>query len=106
MDRRKFNKVCTSLLAGAAGLSQQAANASVQSFPATKIVDSNNQPLKFNDLAAGSSLVFNYPFVTTPCFLIRLNPAKPGSGLMPDGSAAATLTDRAGQTYQLSLIHI
>ena len=100
MDRRKFSKVCTTLLAGAAGLSQHSAGASVQPLPASRLVDTDNQPLNFNNLTVGSSLVFNYPFVTTPCFLIRLSAGKSGTGLNPDGHPPATLTDKAGQTYQ------
>lgn len=100
MDRRKFNRVCTSLLAGAAGLSQQAATASLRSYPTTLLVDSNNQVLDFNNLKPGTCLIFNYPFVTTPCFLIRLDSGKLVPGHNPDGSQSATLTDRAGQTYE------
>ena len=49
------------------------------------------EPLTFDSLAAGSSHIFAYPFKTTPCFLIRLQPASAG---------VAELTDRAGQSYQ------
>ncbi len=93
MDRRQFSHLCASLLAGAAALDAAATTgkqASVDAWPATALTDSLGTPLRFQDLAIGSSHVFHYPYRTTPCFLIRLNAA-------PDGGAS--LTDRAGNQY-------
>lgn len=78
------------MLAGAATLSQHTAAQSDGLFPQSRIVDLDKQPIAYADLAVGSSLIFHYPFVTTPCFLIRLSPGDYGT---------ASLTDKAGNNY-------
>ncbi|MBX2884136.1 MAG: hypothetical protein KTR32_29545 [Granulosicoccus sp.] len=94
MDRRQFHRLCSSMLAGAATLSQhavaQTTTNQAQQYPRSRIVGTDNMPLSYQDLAVGSSLIFHYPFVTTPCFLIRLTPGEYGS---------ASLTDKAGNDY-------
>lgn len=92
------------MLAGAASLSLQtrtqanneannqandAATAQI-AYPAATLVHGDQRPLILQELAVGSSMVFHYPFSTTPCFLIRLRPGSSGQ---------ATLTDNAGQQY-------
>lgn len=95
MDRRAFNKVCTSLLAGAASLSRTGVASDIQPFPSALLVDQNDKPLTIDTLSVGSSHVFSYPYVTTPCFLIRLNPES-----VARQSGSTELTDRAGNAYQ------
>lgn len=94
MDRRQFHRLCTSMLAGAATLSQRAmaqkTTDQTLQYPQSRLVDLDQQPLVYNNLPVGSSLIFHYPFVTTPCFLIRLTPGDYGT---------ASLTDRAGNDY-------
>ncbi len=93
MDRRQFNHLCGSLIAGAASLDAAASSqlpASDQTWPTTLLTDAAGEPLQFDSLSAGSSLVFHYPYKTTPCLLIRLN-AEPTGG--------ASLTDRFGNQY-------
>jgi len=89
MDRRHFHRLCASMLSGAATLSQSA-NAQSTDYPTSTLVDSSQGPLRLQDLDIGSSMIFHYPFVTTPCFLIRLRPGSYGE---------ASLTDKAGQQY-------
>jgi len=72
MQRRDFNKICGGLLAGAAGLSKTT-NALAQPYPKSALVDENSVPLAVDSMATGNSYIFSYPYVTTPCFIVRLN---------------------------------
>lgn len=74
MQRREFNKLCGGLLTGAAGLSKTT-NALAQPYPASALIFDDNSPVTVNSMAPGSSYVFSYPYVTTPCFIVRLNAA-------------------------------
>lgn len=94
MDRRAFNKVCTSLIAGAAGLSRNAHASEQRSFPRSRLVDDNDNPLQADALSIGSSHVFHYPYVTTPCFLIRLATTEQSMS-----QSDTELRDRAGNIY-------
>jgi len=71
MQRREFNRLCTGLLAGAASLSKNA-TASSSPYPRSALVYDNNSPVTIDSLSKGSSFVFSYPFVSTPCFIVRL----------------------------------
>jgi len=93
MRRREFNKVCGSLLAGAATF-QHASLAQAQPFPRASLVYDDDSPLTVDSIEPGSSLVFSYPFVTTPCFIMRLNHAATKTtswqgGVGDDGSVVA-----------------
>lgn len=83
------------MLAGAASVSQNLMASDIHAFPTSVLVDQKDAPLNIASLAIGSSHIFSYPYVTTPCFLIRLNPIEASKG-----SGQAELTDRAGNTYQ------
>jgi arsenite oxidase small subunit len=43
-----------------------------------RLVDERGQPLRADALRTNVSYVFDYPYVATPCFLIRLDRAAPG----------------------------
>jgi len=72
MQRREFNKLCGGMLAGAASLSGST-KALAQPYTKSALVYDDNTPITVASLAAGSSYVFSYPYVTTPCFIVRLN---------------------------------
>jgi len=72
MHRREFSKLCGTMLAGAASLSRTS-NALAQPFPRSALVYEDNSPITVESLATGSSYIFSYPYVTTPCFIVRLN---------------------------------
>lgn len=74
MQRRNFNKLCGGLLAGAASLSKTA-HVLAQPHPRSALIDDNNAPLTVDSIAPGASYVFSYPYVTTPCFIVRLKSA-------------------------------
>ncbi len=89
MHRRDFNRLfggvfgglggasmrgthlCSGLLAGAA-VASKTATANTEPFPKSALVYDNGDPVTVDSLVPGSSCVFSYPFVTTPCFVLRL----------------------------------
>ncbi|HZQ60797.1 MAG TPA: twin-arginine translocation signal domain-containing protein [Casimicrobiaceae bacterium] len=74
MERRAFLKSCA--LAGTAGAITAAAGAWAQSpartYARVQLVDVHGAPLKAQALAAETNYVFNYPYASTPCFLLNL----------------------------------
>jgi len=83
MDRRRFHKLCSGLLAGAATLHLDAkAQAPHQK---SAITFDDGRPVTLKDLVTGESWVFSYPYRTTPCFLVRLDHSAPNQGSWPGG---------------------
>jgi len=74
MQRRDFNRLCSGLLAGAAGYSK-VLSASTQPFPRSALVYDDNSAVTVDSIEPGTSCIFSYPFVTTPCFVVRLKSA-------------------------------
>ena len=75
-DRRNFIKLCV----GAVTLGQMrqsfaAGKNLLKQYNRVKLVDFNGKPIIPEDLEAGQSYIFHYPFVTTPCFLIDVGSA-------------------------------
>ncbi len=64
---------------------------SLHRYNRVMLVDTQNRPITAASLKEGVSYVFNYPYVTTPCFLLDLG--KPANG-------AERLKTEAGQEYQ------
>lgn len=56
----------------------QAAALSARTYRKAKLVDASGKPLKPGEIKTGVSYVFDYPFASTPCFLIRLDKPVPG----------------------------
>jgi len=84
MDRRQFNSLCSALLAGAAS-SHSRANELTVHYPASRLVYQDDTPVTLDSLVAGKSYIFSYPYVTTPCFLMRLTRSAPANGSWPGG---------------------
>lgn len=83
MDRRRFTKMCSGLLAGAASLH---ARASTQSpYPASALRFYDDTPVTLDALSEGDAWIFSYPYKTTPCFLVRLGSSAPQHGSWPGG---------------------
>ena len=79
MKRRDFVQVCAASAAGAALPDAQPANLSVRTYRRAKLVDERRQPVRPADLNIGMTYVFDYPYSSTPCFLLRLEtPTKGG----------------------------
>ncbi len=79
MKRRRFVQACA---AGAAGIAlpdaSQAANLTARTYHRAKLVDEKGQPLRIESLKVGTNYVFDYPYSSTPCFLLRLD--RPATG--------------------------
>jgi arsenite oxidase small subunit len=93
MERRDFIRICSSATALPLGsLNTQAfAAATPKTYARALLVDSTGVPVKAASLRAKRNYVFQYPYVSTPCFLIDLGePTK----------ANVALTQESGQAYQ------
>lgn len=84
MDRREFTRVCGGLMAGAASL-HVLAEGTAQIYPRSQLVRADDSPVTLDSLAVGESLIFSYPYKTTPCFLVRLSGQAPAKGKWPGG---------------------
>ena len=73
MKRRRFLSTCA-LFSGAAGLSLPTAWADVtpRRYRRALLVDIHGAPIRVAALATDANYVFQYPFVATPCFLLKL----------------------------------
>jgi len=120
MDRRKFTRLCSSLLAGASSLSLSqrdtlaadrdantgaetntaANNDGAESQPTnssivetvSELVHESGDPVSPDSLAEGRAYVFHYPYRTTPCFLVRLSPSTATAA----NASAVVLKDKNG----------
>lgn len=93
MQRRQFLTGCA-LIGSMAGLGSQpiaqGATASPRWYARTRLVDVHGRPIRLADLALETNYVFQYPFVATPCLLLRLPQAVP---------TAAALRRENGASY-------
>lgn len=119
MDRRGFNRLCSTLVAGASALSLELAGSSKvsasesdrlsnrksqQNYPRSKLIGVNGKAITASGIPAGSSHIFSYPYKTTPCFLLRLSPASLDRQIRVDGvdlstDDAVVLSDSQGRSY-------
>lgn len=89
MERRDFVGLCTASAAalslpGSAG----AAPLVARNYRRARLVDERGEALRLSALKTGVTYVFDYPFASTPCFLIRLEkPAPGGVELRTEGGA-------------------
>jgi Rieske Fe-S protein len=93
MQRRQFLTTCA-LIGGMAGLSSplaaDGAAAPPRWYTRSRLVDIHGRPIRVADLAAETNYVFQYPFVATPCLLLRLPKAV---------AAASALKRENGASY-------
>jgi len=94
MERRTFLETCA-FASGAAALGALPlpAGAVARSYDRVRLVDAKGGPVRAAALARETNYVFHYPFVSTPCFLLRL--AKPAV-------AQASLRREDGTAYAWS----
>jgi Rieske Fe-S protein len=79
MKRREFVKVCAAAAGGASlPLPSEGAPLPSRSYKRAKLVDDKGQSVHLASLQAGTNYVFDYPFASTPCFLLRLHAPAPG----------------------------
>lgn len=79
MERRDFVKLCAASAGGVSlPLPGQAANLSARMYRRATLVDEKGAPIRLRDLKVGTNYVFDYPYSSTPCFLLRLDRAAAG----------------------------
>lgn len=91
MQRRDFVKVCAASAAAACTGVSLADNPSSRPYNRVKLVDKDDNPIKLKTLKTNHNYVFNYPFESTPCFLLNLDKPMP---------AKVDLKTEAGKNYQ------
>ena len=73
MKRRDFVQVCAASAAGVALPDSKAASTlQARTYKRVKLVDESGKPVRAASLKTGATYVFDYPFSSTPCFLLRL----------------------------------
>ncbi|MEO7743238.1 MAG: hypothetical protein ABIR98_09895 [Usitatibacter sp.] len=92
MKRRDFVRVCAASAAGAS-LADPAfpSGLNTRTYGRAKLVDDKGQPVRVDALRVGTNYVFDYPYSSTPCFLLRLD--RPAA-------AAIDLKTESGQPYR------
>jgi Rieske Fe-S protein len=78
LPRRRFVALCASTLAAAGAtpdMLARAASAPVRMYERVRLTGGDGDTLRAGALLPGKSYVFNYPYVTTPCFLLDLGRA-------------------------------
>ena len=75
MQRRAFLRGCAQAATAIGALPStlaEASNAPLKRYERVRLVNADQRPVAASELEVGRSYIFNYPFVTTPCFLIDL----------------------------------
>jgi Rieske Fe-S protein len=90
MERRDFVKLCAASAATTTlPTAADAATLKTRLYRRALLVDERGQPLRAEALRTGVNYVFDYPFVATPCFLLRLaRPATGGIDLKTEGGGS------------------
>lgn len=93
IKRRGFVKICASTALSVSACPSLLANqqSTIHHYNRVKLVNSRGDAVTPGSLDKGKCYVFNYPYVTTPCFLLDLG--KPANG-------AERLKTEAGHEYQ------
>src|SRR5687767_306764 len=92
MERRSFVKVCAAAAGAlATAAPAEAAQLSARMYKRARLVDDRGQPVQADGLKAGVNYVFDYPYASTPCFLLKLD--RPVAG-------GVDLRTESGQSYR------
>lgn len=91
MKRRDFVQICAASAACTTLPAAGAAPTQARLYRRAKLVDEKDQPVRVAALQVGANYVFEYPFSSTPCFLLRL-PAPAAAGI--------DLRTESGQPYR------
>ena len=90
MERRQFLTTCA-VLSGAGFLAGEMARADTppRLYARTRLVDVHGRPIRASDLLPDTNYVFQYPFLATPCLLVRMSrPAAAAVNLKREDGAA------------------
>jgi len=78
MERRHFVKLCAASALGSVAAPALPADAEPKRYERARLVDHAGNPLTARDVPVNRNLIFHYPFVGTPCFLLNLGrPTRP-----------------------------
>lgn len=105
MDRRSFIKICSAVaVTGTLSpcLARQTQAAELMAFARVKLVDAQGHAIKANALNSTDAYIFNYPYASTPCFLINLG--KPVSDNKLTGSNGVEYEWRGGVGSNKSIV--
>lgn len=92
MKRRDFVQICAASAAGAAlPDASQAAALTARKYRRARLVDEKQQPIRVAALRVGTTYVFDYPYSSTPSFLLRLS---------EPAAAGILLRTEAGEPYR------
>lgn len=96
--RRRFLRLCASMAAAiSAHPALLAATGGERAYPRAALVDATGKPIIAEALEVGANYVFNYPYATTPCFLIDLGePVEGGQRLSTESGRDYTWRGGAG----------
>ena len=74
MERRQFLTTCA-VLSGAGFLAGEVARADTppRLYARTRLVDVHGRPIRASDLLPDTNYIFQYPFLATPCLLVRMS---------------------------------
>jgi Rieske Fe-S protein len=74
MKRRGFVKLCASAAAAVGANPEVLAQSGeqIKTYERVLLVDPQGMPVTADTLNVGESYIFNYPYATTPCFLLNL----------------------------------
>jgi len=103
MKRRDFVRACAAAASGAAlPNASQAAALTARMYSRARLVNAHGDPLRVAALAPGQNYVFDYPFASTPCFLLRLRePATSGIDLKTESGSLYRWPGGVGQARDL-----
>ena len=92
VERRRFVKLCAAaaMTAGANPALLAREGATARLYDRAALIDVEGAPITARRLESGHSYVFNYPYATTPCFLLNLGRAI---------STPVELSTEAGEPY-------
>ena len=98
MKRREFVRACAAAAGGAALPGPaQAASLTARLYSRARLVDERGEPIRLAALLAGRNYVFDYPYASTPCFLLRLRDrAANGIDLRTEGGSIYRWTGGVG----------
>ena len=95
VERRDFlgacgaGAVCSSLGAVSVAGTAMAAVPTSRSYARAKLTDADGKAIKLKSLKTNHNYIFNYPYASTPCFLLNLDQAMPDKvGLKTEAGAA------------------
>lgn len=105
MDRRSFLKLCNAIAVTNAMtpcIMKQTQAAELTAFARVRLIDAHGEPIQANALSQSDAYIFNYPYASTPCFLINLG--KPASNLKLTGSDGAEYEWTGGVGQNKSIV--